>query len=317
MSKRVFVAGHTGLVGSALRKRLVEQDVELIVKSKKELDLTCQESVTRFFKSERITEVYLAAARVGGIWANNKFPSEFLYENVMIEMNVINAAFKAGVENLLFLGSSCIYPRLAEQPITEESLLSGPLESTNEAYAIAKITGLKLCEYYNKQFGMNFFSVMPTNLYGPGDTYHVTDSHVIPSLVLRFHEAKESGSSSATIWGTGQSLREFMFVEDLADACIFLTNLPREELNETMGSVRHLNVGTGDEFSIKTLAALIQDVVGFDGDLIFDSSKPEGTPRKLLDSSRLTQLGWTSTIRIEDGLKLTYADFLESSFNCP
>lgn len=302
---KIYVAGHRGMVGSAVVRRL-EKDgfTNVITRTSKELDLTRQDLVEKFFETEKPDFVIVAAAKVGGILANNTYPADFLYDNMMIEMNVIKAAYNNNVEKLLLLGSSCIYPRLAEQPIHEDSLLTGPLEKTNEAYAIAKISGLKYIEYLNTQYGTKYISAMPSNLYGPNDNYHPEHSHVLPALIRRFHEAKEAGSSEVVVWGTGTVLREFLYVDDLADASVFL--MENYEESQT------INVGTGKDVSIKELAELVKKVVGFEGELTFDTSKPDGTPRKLLDVSRLTELGWRYQTELEDGIRLAYEDFLNS-----
>jgi len=301
---KIYVAGHRGMVGSAiLRKLQAEGYSNLVIRSSQELDLRNQQAVADFFNSEKPDYVFLAAAKVGGIVANNTYRADFLYENLAIQNNVIHQAYLHGVKKLLFLGSSCIYPKLAPQPLKEEYLLTGLLEPTNEPYAIAKIAGIKLCDAYRNQYGCNFISVMPTNLYGYNDNYHPENSHVLPALIRKFHEAKTSGGTSVTVWGTGSPLREFLFADDLADACYFLM----QEYNEA-GLV---NIGTGHDLSIKDLALLIKEVVGFTGDLVFDSSKPDGTPRKLLDVSKLHTLGWKHRIALQEGLALAYQDFLK------
>ena len=292
------------MVGSAiLRKLQAEGYTNLVIRSSQELDLRNQQAVADFFAAEKPDYVFLAAAKVGGIVANNTYRADFLYENLAIQNNVIHQAYLQGAKKLLFLGSSCIYPKLAPQPLKEEYLLTGLLEPTNEPYAIAKIAGIKLCDAYRDQYGCNFISVMPTNLYGYNDNYHPENSHVLPALIRKFHEAKTSGSASVTIWGTGSPLREFLFADDLADACYFLM----QEYNEA-GLV---NIGTGNDLSIKDLALLIKEVVGFTGDLVFDTSKPDGTPRKLLDVSKLHKLGWKHRIALQEGLALAYQDFLK------
>ena len=293
------MAGHTGLVGSALVRRLeAEGYTNLVTRTRAELDLTDAAAVHSFFDAERPDYVFLAAARVGGILANDSYPAEFLRDNLAIELNVIEAARRGEVEKLLFLGSSCIYPKHAPQPMKEEHLLTGELEPTNEPYAIAKIAGIKLCEAYNRQYGTDFISVLPTNLYGPGDNFDLATSHVLPALIRKFHEAKESGEASVEIWGTGEPRREFLHVDDLAAACVFLM--------ERYDATEPINVGVGRDISIRELAELIGEVVGFEGELEFDTSKPDGTPRKLLDVSRLTGLGWTSGIPLRDGIEQTY-----------
>lgn len=301
---RIYVAGHNGMVGSAIVRKLQGLGYEnLLLKSRQELDLLDGRAVEEFFQTERPSHVFLAAAKVGGILANSEKPVEFLSDNLMISLNVINASYEANVSSLLYLGSSCIYPKMAPQPIAENSLLSGPLEVTNEAYAIAKIAGLKLCEFYKRQYGKNFRSAMPTNLYGAYDNFDLQTSHVLPALIRKFHEAKISGSEMVEVWGSGSPLREFLHVDDLADACLFLM--------VDGGDWDLVNVGTGQDISIRDLAVLIQDIVGFDGEIVFDRSKPDGTPRKLLDVSRLTDLGWQATIGLEDGVRSVYEWYLE------
>lgn len=301
---KIYVAGHRGMVGSAiLRKLQAEGYPNLLVRSSQELDLRNQQAVADFFANEKPDYVFLAAAKVGGIVANNTYRADFLYENLAIQNNVIHQAYLHGVKKLLFLGSSCIYPKLAPQPLKEEYLLTGLLEPTNEPYAIAKIAGIKLCDAYRDQYGCNFISVMPTNLYGYNDNYHSENSHVLPALIRKFHEAKTSGATNVTVWGTGSPLREFLFADDLADACYFLM----QEYNEA-GLV---NIGTGHDLSIKELALLIKEVVGFTGDLVFDTSKPDGTPRKLMDVTKLHSLGWQHRIELKEGLALAYQDFLK------
>lgn len=314
--KTVFVAGHRGMVGRAIC-RLLEQspDVRLLTACRDELDLTDQKRVREFFKQCLVDEIYLAAAKVGGIHANNMYPAEFIYQNLMIQANVIDAAFLFGVKRLLFLGSSCIYPRLAKQPIDEGQLFAGPLESTNEPYALAKIAGIKLCESYNRQYGvshgLDYRSVMPTNLYGPADNYHPENSHVIPGLIRRFHEAAQSREPKVAIWGSGKPLREFLHVDDLASACKFVMHLDEKTYkSHTKEMCSHINVGSGVEVTIRELANLIAEVVGFEGDIVLDPSREDGTPRKLLDSSRINTLGWKAKIELRDGLKSAYSDFL-------
>lgn len=311
---RIFVAGHRGMVGSAIARRLAaEPQVELVVRASSELDLTNQAAVSAFFAEERIDQVYLAAARVGGIRANDTYPAEFIYRNLMIEANVIHAAWEAGVKRLLALGSSCIYPKFAPQPIVEESLLSGELEPTNEPYAIAKIAAIKLCESYNRQYGVDYRSAMPTNLYGPGDNFHPLDSHVIPALIRRFHEAKVAGASSTVLWGSGNARREFLHVDDLAQACVIAMNVPREQYYSVATErCSHLNVGYGDDVTVRELAELIASVVGFEGRIEQDLDKPDGTPRKLMSSARMMSLGWQPKIDLKSGLASTYAWFLET-----
>lgn len=309
------------MVGAAIVRQLLargQTNDRIVRHTRAELDLTIQSSVRAFFQEEKIDEVYLAAAKVGGIHANNTYPSEFIYKNLMIEANVIEAAFTSRVKKLLFLGSSCIYPRQAPQPMAESALLTGPLEPTNEPYAIAKIAGIKLCESYNREFGathgIDYRSVMPTNLYGPGDNYHPKNSHVIPALIRRFHEAKVSGAESVTVWGTGQPRREFLYVEDMAAACLFIMDLDSRSYEEhTTPMCSHINVGAGHDLTIKELAEVISSVVGYEGKILFDRSKPDGAMRKLLDSSRINALGWKPAVQLEDGLTVAYEDFKRRS----
>lgn len=316
---RIFVAGHRGMVGSAILRALESAGyINLITRSHRELDLTNQAATMAFFEAEKPDQVYLAAAKVGGIHANNTYPAEFIYRNLMIEANVIHAAFRSGVKKLLFLGSSCIYPRMAEQPMSEHTLLTGPLEPTNEPYAIAKIAGIKLCESYNRQYsashGIDYRSVMPTNLYGPGDNYHPDNSHVIPGLIGRFHAAKKEGHQSLKIWGTGTPRREFLYVDDLAEASIFVLNLDKTVYDRhTHPMMSHINVGSGQEITIDGLANSVKKLVGYAGEITFDATKPDGVPRKLLDSSRLRSLGWIPSVSLEKGLHLTYEAFLEAA----
>lgn len=314
MKKRIFIAGHRGMVGSAIYKKLSSiSNVELITRTHQELDLLSQKDVSEFFSTENIDEVYLAAAKVGGIHANNAFPAEFIYENMMIECNVINAAHLSGVQKLLFLGSSCIYPKNADQPMAENALLTGVLEPTNEPYAIAKIAGIKMCESYSRQYGRDYRSVMPTNLYGENDNFHSENSHVVPALLRRFHESMLNGDEEVVVWGSGQPMREFLYVDDMADASIFVMNLSQSTYNEnTHEMLSHINVGTGKDCSIKELALTIADVVNFKGKVSFDSSKPDGTPRKLMNVERLADMGWTYTTALKTGLEKTYAWFLEN-----
>ena len=302
---RIFVAGHRGLVGSAICRRLETDGVEALVAGRDEVDLTDQRQVDEWFSNQSIDQVYLAAAKVGGIHANDTFPAEFLHDNLVIQTNIIHSAWKSGVKKLLFLGSSCIYPKLAPQPIPEDSLLTGPLEPTNEWYAIAKIAGIKMCQAYRKQYGFDAISVMPTNLYGPGDNFDLENSHVLPALIRKFHEAKLAGADAVTVWGSGTPRREFLHVDDLADACVFLM--------EHYSSPDIVNVGWGKDISIIELAELVRDTVGFDGDIVLDASKPDGTPRKLLDTSRLTQVGWKPSIALEDGIASTVQFFAKRS----
>lgn len=302
---KIYVAGHNGLVGGAIVRALEERGyTNLVLRSSKELDLRNQQAVDNFFAQEKPDYVFLAAAKVGGIQANNTYRAEFIYDNLMIEANIIHSAYLHKAQKLLFLGSSCIYPKLCAQPMREEYLLTGFLEPTNEPYAIAKIAGLKLCENYCRQYGVNFISAMPTNLYGINDNFDLANSHVLPALVRKFHEAKVNGSSTVTVWGTGEPLREFLYVDDLADALIFLM--------QNYNAVEFVNVGTGDEVSIKELALTIQAVVGYSGDLVFDTSKPDGTPRKLLDVSRLKESGWQAKTSLKEGIEKTYAWYLEN-----
>lgn len=312
--KRIFVAGHGGMVGSAIVRQLVgRKDVELVFRNSSELDLISQQDVHAFFKNEKIDQVFLAAAKVGGIVANNSFPAAFIYQNLMIECNVIHAAHLAGVQDLLFLGSSCIYPRLASQPMGEDALLTDTLEPTNEPYAIAKIAGIKLCESYNRQYGRNYRSVMPTNLYGPNDNFHPENSHVIPALIRRFHGAKLNGDDKVVCWGSGAPMREFLHVDDMAEASIFVMELEAEIYNaNTLPMLSHINVGSGMDCTIRELAETVARVVGFAGEIVFDTSKPDGSPRKLMDVSRLAALGWRSRIALEEGLKNAYQWFLEN-----
>jgi len=302
---KIYVAGHRGMVGSAIVRELKKQGYEnIITRTHRELDLTRQDQVEAFFEKERPEYVFLAAAKVGGIIANQSAPADFMYENMMLEMNVIHAAWKYGCKKLEFLGSSCIYPRLAPQPMQESCLLTSELEKTNEAYALAKISGLKYCEFLNRQYGTDFISVMPTNLYGPNDNYHPTHSHVLPALIRRLHEAKEEGLSSVTCWGDGSPLREFLYVDDLANLCVFLMNYYSG--NEIV------NAGTGKELTIRQLTELVAKVVGFTGQILWDTSKPNGTPRKRLDVSKATALGWTYKTELEEGIRLAYKDFLNN-----
>ncbi|HDD9073780.1 TPA: GDP-L-fucose synthase, partial [Escherichia coli] len=292
--KRIYVAGHRGMVGSAICRQLsLRDDIELVVKTHKELDLTVQKDVDAFFEQEKIDQVYLAAAKVGGIYANNTFPAEFIYQNLMIESNIIHSAHKAGIQKLLFLGSSCIYPKFAEQPMNESALLTGILEPTNEPYAIAKIAGIKLCESYNRQYGRDYRSVMPTNLYGINDNFHPENSHVIPALMRRFHEAKESGAPEVIVWGTGTPMREFLYVDDMAAASVHVMELDEAIYQQnTQPMLSHINVGTGVDCSIREMAETMASVVGYQGKIVFDVTKPDGTPRKLMDVTRLKNLGW-------------------------
>lgn len=318
LDQKIYVAGHRGMVGSAIVRELKRKGYHrILTRTHAELDLTDQVAVRQFFQIEKPDQVYLAAAKVGGIYANNSYPAEFIYDNLMIQNNVIHQAFVSGVKKLLFLGSSCIYPKLAPQPMSEDALLTGKLEQTNEPYAIAKIAGIKMCESYNRQYGqshgVDFRSVMPTNLYGPGDNYHPENSHVIPALIRRFHEAKLCNASFVSIWGSGRPSREFLYVDDLACASIFVMNLLSSQYDLLVTPMQsHLNVGFGRDVSIRELAKIIAEVVGYHGNIIFDTTKPDGTEKKLLDSSRLRSLGWSPSIELQEGLMKTYQDFKSS-----
>jgi GDP-L-fucose synthase len=314
-NQRIYIAGHRGMVGSAIVRALTQRgETEIITRSHSKLDLLDQAQVRAFFQEEKIDQVYLAAAKVGGIHANNTYPAEFIYQNLMMEANIVHQAWSAGVQKLLFLGSSCIYPRMAEQPIKEEYLLTGKLEPTNEAYAIAKIAGIKLCESYNRQYGVDYRSVMPTNLYGPGDNYHAENSHVIPALIRRFHEAKLANAPQVAIWGSGTPMREFLFVDDMAAASIHVMDLPAADYQaHTSPMQSHINVGTGVDVTIRELAYAIMAAVGYSGEIVFDATKPDGTPRKLLDVSTLAGMGWSAQVQLNDGLKQTYTDFLSGA----
>jgi GDP-L-fucose synthase len=317
---KIYVAGHRGMVGSAVVRHLLAQGHpidRIVARTHAESDLTDQEVVRTLFRLERPDQVYLAAARVGGIYANDKYPADFIYDNLMIEANIIDAAFRNGVRKLIFLGSSCIYPRLASQPIREESLLTGSLEPTNEPYAIAKIAGIKLCESFNRQYGdshgVDYRSIMPTNLYGPGDSYHPENCHVIPALIRRFHEAKTNNAASVVIWGTGTPKREFLYVDDMAAACVHVMNLPKETYDRyTEPMLSHINVGYGNDISIGELARIVARIVGYLGDIDFDTARPDGSPRKLVDSSRLNALGCRARVGLEEGLEKTYRDYLRN-----
>ncbi|HMM19574.1 MAG TPA: GDP-L-fucose synthase [Selenomonadales bacterium] len=303
---RIFVAGHRGLVGSAIARKLRENGFDnLLLRSSAELDLRRQDQVEAFFEQEKPEYVFLAAARVGGILANSTRPAEFLYDNLMIETNIIHAAYRTGAKKLLFLGSTCIYPKHAQQPIKEDSLLTGELEPTNEAYAIAKIAGIELCKFYNTQYGTDYIAVMPTNLYGPNDNFDLQSSHVLPALLRKFHEAKINGSAAVTVWGTGSPIREFLYVEDLADACLFLMQNYSEN--------QIINIGTGQGIAIKELALLIREAVGYQGEIMFDTSKPDGTPVKIADISRLKSFGWSPRVSLREGLPMTYQWYLENA----
>ena len=314
MKKRIFVAGHNGMVGSALVRQLSKDPAnEIVTRTRAELDLTDQQGVATLFASEKIDEVYLGAAKVGGIHANNTYPAEFIYDNLMVECNVVHQAWQHGVQKLLFLGSSCIYPRLAKQPIVESELMQGSLEPTNEPYALAKIAGIKLCESYDRQYGTDYRSVMPTNLYGPGDNYHPENSHVIPALLRRFHEAKLSGTDTITIWGTGKALREFLHVDDMARASIHVMNLPLEKYRAvTDPRLTHINVGSGVDCSIAELVSSIAEVTGFEGKIEYDTSKPDGAPRKLMDNTKLRNLGWQPQIGLKEGLRDAYQWYVDN-----
>ncbi len=318
-NQKIYIAGHRGMVGSAIIRKLLSNGYkyeQLITRTHAELDLTNQAAVNEFIQKEKPEQIYLAAAKVGGIHANNIYPAEFIYKNLMIEANLIHAAYLNGVKKLLFLGSSCIYPKAVSQPMREDALLTDTLEPTNEPYAIAKIAGIKLCESFNRQYGesdgIDYRSVMPTNLYGVGDNYHPENSHVIPALIRRFHEAKETNSPTVTIWGTGTPRREFLYVDDMAAACVHVMNLPKEIYEQhTQPMLSHINVGCGYDMTIRELAEAVAKVVGFQGAIECDPQKPDGTMQKLMDSSRLNSLGWQATINLEDGLEMAYQDFLD------
>jgi GDP-L-fucose synthase len=332
---KIYIAGHRGLVGSALMRRLTNSPSalagegrgegayqgpysNLLTRTHAELDLTSQAAVENFFAEEKPDYVFLAAARVGGIHANNQYPAEFIRDNLAIQTNIIHAAYTSNVKRLLFLGSSCIYPKLAPQPMKEEHLLTGPLEPTNRPYALAKIAGIEMCWSYNRQYKTQYLAVMPTNLYGPGDNYHPENSHVIPALIRKFHEAKQASSPTVTVWGTGKPRREFLYSEDMADACVFLMNLPDAQVVPLLAQDRNeglpplVNIGVGDDLTILDLAETVKEVVGYTGDIVFDSSKPDGTPRKLMDVSRLHAMGWKATTDLKSGLKTAYEEFMES-----
>jgi GDP-L-fucose synthase len=315
---KIYVAGHRGMVGSAIVRKLIESGhSNIVTRARADLDLMNQGQVREFFEQEKPDQVYLAAARVGGIHANNSFPAEFIYENLMVEANVIHEAWRVGVKKFLFLGSSCIYPKLADQPMAESALLTGSLEPTNEPYAIAKIAGIKLCESYNRQYGdsqgIDYRSVMPTNLYGPGDNYHPINSHVIPALIRRFHEAKVEKLPLVTIWGTGNPKREFLFVDDIANACVLVMNEDIDSYKTlTTPMLSHINVGSGSDITIKELAKAVAKCVGYEGDVTFDETKPDGAPRKLMDSSKLSKMGWKPTFSLNQGLNIAYKDFVKN-----
>jgi GDP-L-fucose synthase len=315
LDAKIYVAGHRGLVGSALVRALRQAGYDnLVLRTHEELDLTNQVQVERFFSSERPMYVFLAAAKVGGILANSTFPAEFIFQNLIMEANVIDSARKAGVDRLLFLGSSCIYPKFASQPMQEDSLLTGTLEPTNRPYAVAKLAGIEMCWAYNRQYRTRYLAAMPTNLYGPGDNYDLKTSHVIPALIHKMHKAKMSGQKEVALWGTGTPRRELLYSDDLADACLFLMNLNQQSFDSLVASEAAaplINVGSGQDQTIRELAELVAEVVGFDGPLAFDATKPDGTPRKLLDSSRLSSLGWAPKTTLREGLQMTYRDFLE------
>lgn len=306
LKSKIYIAGHRGLVGSAIHRKLMRDGyTNLVVRTSKELDLRDKEQVDRFFKEEKPEFVFVAAAKVGGIVANNEFPADFIRDNLMIQTNVIDASYRNQVKKLLFLGSTCIYPKLAPQPLKEEYLLTGPLEPTNDAYALAKIAGIKMCQSYNKQYGTNYISAMPTNLYGENDNFDLQSSHVMPALIRKFHEAKLSNQSSVEVWGTGTPKREFLYSDDLADACVYLMNHYNED--------EIINIGVGEDVSIKELAETVQHVVGFKGELKFDTTKPDGTPRKLVDTTKINQLGWKANVELEDGIRKAYDWFLNNT----
>jgi len=315
-SVKIYVAGHRGMVGSAIVRNLQAQGFgNIVTRTHEELDLTNQQAVQQFFQQEKLDQVYLAAAKVGGIHANNTYPAEFIYQNLMMEANVIHQAFQFGVKKLLFLGSSCIYPRMAQQPMAEDALLTGKLEATNEPYAIAKIAGIKLCESYNRQYGkshnIDYRSVMPTNLYGPGDNYHPENSHVIPALIRRFHDAKDRKSSEVIVWGSGAPMREFLYVDDMASASVFVMELDKATYDlHTEPMQSHINVGFGSDVTIKELSETIGRTIGYEGKIVFDPTKPDGTSRKLMNSQRLESMGWKAKVNLSDGLLISYKDFL-------
>jgi GDP-L-fucose synthase len=321
--RRIYVAGHRGMVGGAIVRQLLGRGVadhDIITRSRAQLDLTDQAQVRSFFQQTRVDEVYLAAAKVGGIQANATYPADFIYQNLMVQANVIDAAFRAGVKRLLFLGSSCIYPRMAPQPMAEDALLTGPLEPTNEPYAVAKIAGIKLCESYNRQYGkshgVDYRSVMPTNLYGPGDNYHPQNSHVLPALIRKFHEARDAGAASVTIWGSGSPKREFLYVDDMATACLHVMDLAPEVYQaHTQPMNSHINVGSGHDLSIAELAGVVKRVLGYAGRIVYDTGKPDGPPRKLMDVTRMRELGWRARTDLASGIAMAYQDFLINQFD--
>jgi len=309
----IFIAGHKGMVGSSILRQLELSEDNIVIADRNEVDLTRQVEVEQFLNDNQVDQVYLGAAKVGGIFANNNFPADFIYQNLMIQNNIIHTSYTTGIKKLLFLGSSCIYPRLASQPIVENELMNGYLEETNEPYAIAKIAGIKMCESYNRQYGTDYRSIMPTNLYGPGDNYHPENSHVIPALIRRFHEAKIEGSNTVTVWGSGEARREFLYVDDLASASIYLMNLDDVSYKENTNiRLSHINAGSGEECSIKELTSKISKAVGFNGEINWDRSKPDGTPRKLMDSSKLSNLGWRPSYDLNKGLEKAYHWYLEN-----
>jgi len=312
-NKKIYVAGHRGMVGSAIVRALrSREEIDIVVRTHEELDLTNQSMVDTFFQEEKPNQVYLAAAKVGGIHANNSYPADFIYQNLMIQANIIHVAHKNNIQKLLFLGSSCIYPKAVKQPMQEEALLTGTLEPTNEPYAIAKIAGIKLCESYNRQHNRDYRSVMPTNLYGPGDNYHPENSHVIPALIRKFHEATANKASAVTVWGSGNPKREFLYVDDMASASTHIMNLDNATYQaNTQPMLSHINVGSGHDITIKELAEMVAAVTKFKGDILFDSNKPDGPPRKLMDSTRLNNLGWQPKTALKEGLKLAYSDYLD------
>lgn len=320
LDSKIFIAGHRGMVGSAIVRQLEAKGYKnIITRTRSELNLICQKAVTDFFAKEKPDAVFLAAAKVGGIHANNTFPAEFIYENMMMECNVVHQAYIHGVQKLLFLGSSCIYPKLAEQPMAETALLTGTLEETNEPYAVAKIAGIKLCESYNRQYGVDYRSVMPTNLYGPQDNFHPENSHVIPALLRRFHEAKLNGDTEVIAWGSGKPMREFLYVDEMAEASIHVMNLDKKTYEaNTTPMLSHINVGTGVDCTIRELVETVAKVTGFEGNISFDVTKPDGAPRKLMSVDRLKSLGWSGSVNLEDGLELTYQWFLDNQddFRC-